>query len=90
MSGGVRPGAGGVRPGRAGMWVFCCGMQRSASTLQFQIAAELVERAGLGERVGWVRPEQFPRLLDKHGSDGKWKVFISSRLGAAFERSSSV
>jgi hypothetical protein len=76
------------------MWVFCCGMQRSASTLQFQIAAELVERAGLGERVGWVRPEQFPRLLDKHGSDGKWKVFknhvCTPEMAAEFERGAAI
>ena len=30
------------------MWVFCGGMIRSGSTLQYQIAADLVERLGVG------------------------------------------
>jgi predicted nucleic acid-binding Zn-ribbon protein len=48
------------------MWVFCCGMVRSGSTLQFQLAAHLVERAGLGKRVEWVEPEHFPELRRKY------------------------
>ena len=36
------------------MLVFCCGMMRSGSTLQYQLAAEIVESSGLGNRMGWV------------------------------------
>ena len=46
------------------MWVFCCGMQRSGSTLQYQIAARLVEQAGLGQRLEWVEPGRFPELRE--------------------------
>ena len=40
------------------MWIFCCGMERSGSTVQFQISAQLVEDAGLGKRVEWVKAER--------------------------------
>jgi hypothetical protein len=50
-------------------------MPRSGSTLQFQLTAHLVEQAGLGARVEWVRPEEFPRLRDACARHGGWKVF---------------
>ena len=50
-------------------------MPRSGSTLQFQLTAHLVERAGLGERVEWVPPEEFPRLRTEHAGRAGWKVF---------------
>jgi hypothetical protein len=52
-------------------------MPRSGSTLQFQLTAHLVEWAGLGERVEWVRPEEFPRLRSKYSGRAGWKVFKS-------------
>lgn len=57
------------------MWVFCCGMQRSGSTLQFQLAARLLEDAGRGRRVEWVPPEEFPAVRDRLAGDPGWKVF---------------
>ena len=64
------------RPARvAAMWIFCGGMPRSGSTLQFQLTAHLVEHAGLGSRVEWVRPNEFPSLRDKHAAARGWKVF---------------
>ena len=41
------------------MWVFAGGMFRSGSTLQFQLASALVERAGVGRRFEWMMPEAF-------------------------------
>lgn len=35
-------------------YIFAGGMQRSGSTLQYNIAAELVERFGLGRRAPWT------------------------------------
>lgn len=35
------------------MLIVVCGMPRSASTLQYQLACEIVERAGAGSRLGW-------------------------------------
>ena len=64
-------------------------MQRAASTLQFQITANLVEQAGLGRRVEWVRAEGFPELQARHTADPGWKVFKSHRctpeMAAQFE-----
>jgi len=57
------------------MWIFCGGMPRSGSTVQFQLTAHLVERAGLGARVEWVRPQEFPRLREKYAGHAGWKVF---------------
>ena len=57
------------------MWVFCCGMQRSGSTLQFQLTARLVESSGRGRRVEWVKPGDFPDLRDRLAADPGWKVF---------------
>ncbi|MFQ5632245.1 MAG: sulfotransferase domain-containing protein, partial [bacterium] len=57
------------------MWIFCCGMQRSGSTLQFQITAQLVEEAGLGKRVEWVKHKRFPKLRKKYAAYEGWKVF---------------
>ena len=57
------------------MWIFCGGMQRSGSTLQFQITAQLVEEAGLGTRMEWVEFEQWPELRKKYTDFEGWKVF---------------
>lgn len=59
------------------MWIFCCGMMRSGSTVQFQITARLVEDACLGKRLEWVKPEEFTGLRDKYSAFPGWKVFKS-------------
>jgi len=41
----------------------CCGMIRSASTLQYQVVSELVERNGLGQRAGFADPQTVSRIL---------------------------
>lgn len=35
------------------MLIVCCGMPRSASTLQYQLISGVVEAAGIGARIGW-------------------------------------
>ncbi len=45
------------------MLIYCLGMPRSGSTLQFQIAAELVERHGLGRRLPFLARPKVPRLV---------------------------
>lgn len=55
------------------MWVFCGGMKRSGSTLQFQLAAHLVEMAGLGQRVGWTA--EFAEAKQLYGAQPGWKVY---------------
>jgi hypothetical protein len=47
-------------------WIFCCGMYRSGSTVQYQIAAEIVERSKLGQRVGSIVYDDFIALSEKY------------------------
>lgn len=53
------------------MWVFCCGMNRSGSTLQYQLTVALVEYTGMGRGLGFVTPCQFNTIYhDTESSDG--------------------
>ena len=36
------------------MLIFCCGMMRSGSTVQYQIVTELIESRNLGISIGWI------------------------------------
>lgn len=56
------------------MWVFCCGMRRSASTLQYQIAADLVTRKNLGIALGYVQHSDFETLKEKYKDDKRLKI----------------
>ena len=55
------------------MWIVCCGMKRSGSTLQYQLTSHLVESTGRGVRVGWS--EKFTDTLAAHGQVQGWKVY---------------
>ncbi len=44
-------------------WVFCGGMIRAGSTLQYQIASELIERADLGRRTTFIPPADHAAAL---------------------------
>ena len=72
------------------MWVFCCGMRRSGSTLQFQLAARIAEEAGVGKRIEWVQPSDFPIVREKYKDYPGLKVFKSHvytpEMGAEFQR----
>lgn len=56
------------------MWVFCCGMYRSASTLQFQITTRLVKDAGMGQTVGWIDAKRFPEVRSSYTGHQGLKV----------------
>lgn len=68
-----------------GGWVFCGGMFRAGSTLQFQIVAHVVEQAGLGRRVPWAPPEEFPRIRDEWSEYCRLKVFKTHRMTGAIQ-----
>lgn len=55
-------------------WIFCCGMYRSASTLQFQIAARLVKDGGVGQQVGWIDWKRFPEVRNLYANYNGLKV----------------
>lgn len=65
------------------MWVFCGGMFRSGSTLQYQIASHLVEWSGRGRRVSWHSPDAFEEVRRASGRDGAIMVFKAHGLTSA-------
>jgi hypothetical protein len=58
-------------------------MARSGSTLQYQIASELVERLSLGVRVPWQAKGEFASVRHQHRSESGWRVFKAHRLTSA-------
>lgn len=53
------------------MWVFCGGMFRSGSTVQYQITSHLVEHGRLGRRVPRYAPDEFDAARQAYaGTDG--------------------
>lgn len=51
-------------------WVFCGGMRRAGSTLQYQVASELLERNEMGRRMTYVPPENHSRVLADQPAEG--------------------
>lgn len=49
-------------------------MYRSASTLQFQITAQLVKETGIGQQVGWIDAKRFNEVRLPYANDKKLKV----------------
>lgn len=48
------------------MIIICCGMKRSGSTVQYQIAKEIIERNKLGKGLGFVVADDFSRISEKY------------------------
>jgi hypothetical protein len=45
--------------------ILCCGMIRSASTVQYQVVADLVRRNGLGQSIGFADRQSIAEVLQK-------------------------
>jgi hypothetical protein len=45
--------------------ILCCGMIRSASTLQYQVVADLVKRSRLGQSIGYADRQSIPEVMQK-------------------------
>ena len=56
------------------MWVFCCAMFRSASTLQFQITTRLVKESGSGVQIGWIDATRFAEARSSYADEPGYKV----------------
>lgn len=48
------------------IWVFCCGMFRSGSTLQYQMTSTLVEKLNAGVRSRYLSENEFPLLIKEY------------------------
>ena len=57
------------------MWLVCGGMKRSGSTLQYQLAALLVERLGAGRRYPEQELHGTMGVPEKEPPGGGWTVF---------------
>lgn len=68
------------------MFIFCGGMFRSGSTLQYQIVSQIVEDFGLGERITWHSPDNFPEIRRSHGSKHRVLVFKAHELTSEMEQ----
>lgn len=67
------------------MWVLCGGMERSGSTLQYQLAKEIVETAGLGEGKGWVNDASMEELI-RTKPDDRYYVIKSHAYLKSFDQ----
>lgn len=65
------------------MDVLCVGMCRSGSTWQYNIAAELVEQRGLGQRVGYLTGERYADEFAR-SAGSSWRVFKCHERHPAF------
>ena len=76
------------------MWVFCCGMMRSGSTLQFQLAARIAEETGLGKRIEWIKAQDFSLAREKYKNYKGLKIFKShiytEEMGREFSRNNAM
>lgn len=51
------------------MWLIACGMNRSGSTLQYQIAVKVAQTQQNTQLVGWVATTQTAKVLGKAKDD---------------------
>ena len=61
-------------------WIFCCGAIRSGSTLQYNIAREMVENKNIGISVEYVYPEEFEKVYEKYSNEKGYKIFKTHQL----------
>lgn len=59
------------------MWVIAAGMQRSGSTVQYQIAKHLIEAASAGKALGWFPDEEHANLADRFAGDNSLHLIKS-------------
>ena len=55
-------------------WLFCAGMIRSGSTLQFQLTAAIVEQAGIGRRLPYVPESDFDHIIQENNVPSEFRV----------------
>lgn len=76
------------------MWVFCCGMFRSASTLQFQITSRIVKDQGLGQQIGWIDAKRFAEVRKECESNSGFKVIkvhlCTNEIAEAFHNNEAI
>lgn len=64
------------------MWVFCGGMFRSGSTVQYQITSHLVEQGGHGRRIPRYAPDEFDAARQAYAGASGLLIFKSHGVSA--------
>lgn len=56
------------------MFVFCAGMRRAGSTLQYQLAKAIVEQSKRGVAIGWQIHQNWPQLRAQYSDNSGYIV----------------
>jgi len=64
------------------MLIFCGGMLRSGSTLQYQLASRIVELRGIGKRVTWYGPSELAEVIKTYIPVEDYVVFKTHALNS--------
>lgn len=56
------------------MFIFCAGMRRAGSTLQYQLAKAIIEQFKCGIAIGWQIHQNWPQLQAQHGDSNGYVV----------------
>ena len=56
------------------MWIFCCGMPRSGSTVQYQLTKEIVETQLKGKALGHVSLGKFDKMYHQYHTKNEYVV----------------
>lgn len=56
------------------MFIFCAGMRRAGSTLQYQLAKAIVEQSGHGIAIGWQIHQNWPQLQAQYSDSNGYVV----------------
>lgn len=67
------------------MWIFCCGVKGTGSTLQFDLISEIVERCEIGKRIELNSSEDFSIVRQKYKDYPGFKVVKTHQLTAEIE-----
>jgi sulfotransferase family protein len=68
------------------MIILCVGMQRSASTWQYDVVSHLIERHRDGRRLGFFQTGQaFEHYLRNQGEDASWRVMKTHQRHPCYE-----
>ena len=56
------------------IFIFCCGMRRSASTLQYNIVKEILEKSNSGMALGYAESGEIEKLIKKNKDNNGYFV----------------
>jgi FkbM family methyltransferase len=67
------------------MWIFCCGVKGTGSTLKFNLLSEVAERCEVGKGIEWNPSEDFSVVCQRHKDYSGFKVVKAHKLTPEIE-----